>query len=306
MAARIAARQSGLLRSALCRSGAVSRFMSTAPPPPGPPKTLPSFSMQGKVCLVTGAARGLGYEFCRAFVSSGCTSLAILDLKDEEAKAAAAEILTFARASNGDVDPEQVNVIGLACDVSSEMSVQKAYAEVMSTFGRIDSVVASAGIVENYSAFDYPFDRIKRLYDINVHGSFFTAREAARNMIPQGGGSIVLVASMSANIVNIPQPQTPYNASKAAVKHMASSLAVEWAKKGVRVNVLSPGYMLTKLTRTVLSHDQELRKTWESLTPMGKMGEPEDLAGAIVFLCSDASSFMTGSEIRVDGGYCVI
>jgi len=215
--------------------------------------------------------------------------------------------LTFAQENtNGTVNPEEVKIIGLACDVSSEQSVQKAYAEIMSTFGRIDSVVASAGIVENYSAFDYPFDRIKRLYDINVHGAFFTAREAARNMIPQGGGSIVLIASMSANIVNIPQPQTPYNASKAAVKHMAASLAVEWAKKGVRVNVLSPGYMLTKLTKTILSHDQELKKTWESLTPMGKMGEPEDLAGAIVFLCSDASSFMTGSEIRVDGGYCAI
>ncbi|KAJ6531246.1 NAD(P)-binding protein [Mycena capillaripes] len=320
MAARIAIRQSGLFRSALAlyRSGNVSRFMSTAPPP----KTLPSFSMQGKVCMVTGAARGLGLEFCRAFISSGCTSLAVVDLKDEEAKAAAAELTAFAQATNSDVNPETVNIIGVECDVSSEQAVQKAYAEIMSTYGRIDSVVASAGIVENYSALDYPFDRIKKLYDINVHGSFFTAREAARNMIPQGGGSIVLVASMSANIVNIPQPQTPYNASKAgkrllsilsnchsipaAVKHMASSLAVEWAKKGVRVNVLSPGYMLTKLTRTILAHDPELKKTWENLTPMGKMGEPEDLAGAIVFLCSDASRFMTGSEIRVDGGYCSI
>jgi len=205
-----------------------------------------------------------------------------------------------------DLKPEDFNIIGLECDVSSERSVQKAFQQVMDNFGRIDSVVASAGIVENYSAFDYPFDRIKRLYDINVHGAFFTAREAARNMIPQGGGSIVLVASMSANIINIPQPQTPYNASKAAVKHMASSLAVEWAKKGVRVNVLSPGYMLTKLTKTILAHDPELKKTWESLTPMGKMGEPEDLSGAIVFLAGDASRFMTGSEIRVDGGYCVI
>lgn len=262
--------------------------------------------MQGKVCMVTGAARGLGYEFCRAFVSSGCTSLAILDLKEDEANAAATELLTFARATNSNVDPSSVKIIGVECDVSSERSVQKAYEDVMSAYGRVDSVVASAGIVENYSAFDYPFDRIKRLYDINVHGAFFTAREAARNMIPQGGGSIVLVSSMSANIVNIPQPQTPYNASKAAVKHMAASLAVEWAKKGVRVNVLSPGYMLTKLTKTILAHDTELRTTWERLTPMGKMGEPEDLAGAIVFLSSDASSFMTGSEIRVDGGYCII
>lgn len=254
---------------------------------------------------VTGAARGLGNEFCRAFLQSGCTDLAIVDLKEDEAKDAAAELVSSA-CVNSDMTPDDFNVIGVGCDVSSELSVQRAFEQVMDTFGRLDSVVASAGIVENYSAFDYPFDRIKRLYDINVHGAFFTAREAARNMIPQGGGSIVLVASMSASVINIPQPQTPYNASKAAVRHMASSLAVEWAKKGVRVNTLSPGYMLTKLTKTILAHDQDLKKTWESLTPMGKMGEPEDLAGAIVYLASDASKFMTGAEMRVDGGYCVI
>jgi len=176
----------------------------------------------------------------------------------------------------------------------------------MNTFGKIDSVVASAGIVENYPALEYPSDRAKRLYDINVHGAFYTAREAARCMIPRGTGSIILVASMSANIINLPQPQTPYNASKAAVKHMATSLAVEWAKSGIRVNSLSPGYMLTKLTRTILQNNSELKKTWESLTPMGRMGNPEDLAGAVVFLASDASKFMTGSELRVDGGYCAV
>ncbi|KAF9256831.1 NAD(P)-binding protein [Marasmius fiardii PR-910] len=269
------------------------------------PRTLSAFSMEDKVCLVTGAARGLGNEFCRAFIQSGCTTLAIVDLKESEAKQAAEELTSMARV-NSDANPEDVKIIGVECDVSSEISVQKAFAEVVQTFGRVDCVVASAGIVENYTAFDYPFDRIKRLFDINVHGAFFTAREAARNMIPLGGGSIILIASMSANIINIPQPQTPYNASKAAVKHMASSLAVEWAKKGVRVNVLSPGYMATKLTRTILSHDPELKKTWESLTPMGRIGEPEDLSGAIVYLASDASRFMTGSEIRVDGGYCLI
>ncbi|EIN07152.1 NAD(P)-binding protein [Punctularia strigosozonata HHB-11173 SS5] len=269
------------------------------------PKTLPEFSLEGKVCLVTGAARGLGNEFCRAFVNSGCTSLVVVDLKQSEADAAAEELVNAA-CVNSDLKPSDFNVIGLECDVSSELSVQKAFQATLDKFGRVDSVVASAGIVENYAAFDYPFDRIKRLFDINVHGAFFTAREAARIMIPRGGGSVVLVASMSASIVNIPQPQTPYNAAKAAVRHMASSLAVEWAKKAVRVNTLSPGYMLTKLTRTILTHDPELKRTWESLTPMGRMGEPEDLAGAVVFLASDASRFMTGTEIRVDGGYCII
>ncbi|KAI0317569.1 NAD(P)-binding protein [Amylostereum chailletii] len=282
---------------------ATTRLMSTAKPSP---MVLKDFSMAEKVCLITGAARGLGNEFARAFVRSGCTKLAIVDLNGNEAADAAQELISTACLEHGGLKPTDFNIIGVECDVSSERSVQKAFGETIETFGRVDAVVASAGIVENYAAFDYPFDRIKRLYDINVHGAFFTARESARHMIPQGGGSITLVSSMSANVVNIPQPQTPYNASKAAVKHMAASLAVEWAKKGVRVNTLSPGYMLTKLTRTILAHDQELKKTWESLTPMGRMGEPEDLAGAIVFLASDASRFMTGSEIRVDGGYTII
>ncbi|KAJ2935621.1 hypothetical protein H1R20_g1471, partial [Candolleomyces eurysporus] len=124
----------------------------------------------------------------------------------------------------------------------------------------------------------YPADRAKLLFDINVNGVFYTAREGARRMIPKKKGSIILVGSMSANIVNTPQFQTPYNASKAAVKHMAASLAVEWAPHNIRVNCLSPGYMLTKLTRTVLEGNAELKNTWEKLTPMGRMGEPEDLA----------------------------
>ncbi|THU88610.1 NAD(P)-binding protein [Dendrothele bispora CBS 962.96] len=308
MSARLSSRALALRSNASVAPRPVSqhwRFNSSISSPSFPQRgTLPAFSMEGKVAMITGAARGLGNEFCRALVQSGCNSLAIVDLKDSEAKQAAEDLTK--ECVNSGAKEEDLKFIGIGCDVSSELSVQKAFAEVMNTYGQVDSVIASAGIVENYSAFDYPFDRIKRLYDINVHGAFFTAREAARNMIPAGGGSIVLVASMSASIINIPQPQTPYNASKAAVRHMASSLAVEWAKKGVRVNVLSPGYMLTKLTRTILAHDQELKKTWESLTPMGRIGEPEDLSGAIVYLASDASRFMTGSEIRVDGGYCII
>jgi len=233
---------------------------------------------------------------------SGCSSIALLDLKQSEAQKAAEELVEFAASEHLELDG--LKVVGLECDVSSEESVADAFARTLGAFGRVDAVVASAGIVENYPALDYPSDRIKRLYDINVHGAFFTAREAAKCMIPQGGGSIILIASMSANIVNVPQLQSPYNGSKAAVKHMASSLAVEWATKGIRVNALSPGYMMTKLTRTILSNNPELKRTWESLTPMGRMGEPEDLDGAIVFLASDGSRFMTGSEVRIDGGYC--
>jgi NAD(P)-dependent dehydrogenase (short-subunit alcohol dehydrogenase family) len=154
---------------------------------------------------------------------------------------------------------EDFKVVGLACDVASEEAVQELFQRIHAEFGRVDVAVACAGIVENYSALTYPSDRMRKLYDINVHGAFYTAREAARLMIPRAAGSIILIGSMSGGVVNVPQPQMPYNASKAAVRHMGASLAVEWAKQGVRVNTISPGYMLTKLTRTILENDPELK-----------------------------------------------
>jgi len=260
--------------------------------------------MQDKVCVITGGARGLGLEFARAFVNSGCTQLAILDLKQIGAEAATKDLLESAQQN--EIDTTCFEFIGIECDVASEESVVTAFEQIKKKFGRVDAVVASAGIVENYSALEYPFDRARKLFDINVHGVYLTAREAAKIMIPNGGGSIILIASMSASIVNFPQLQTPYNASKAAVKHMATSLAVEWAKTGIRVNSLSPGYTLTKLTKTILAGAPELKDTWEKLTPVGRLAEPEDLAGAIVFLASDASKFMTGTDLLIDGGYCAI
>lgn len=269
-------------------------------------RVLPNFSLQDKTCLVTGAGRGLGYEFCRAFIKSGCTKVGVVDLHQDDADAAAKSLIEEFESS-GEIEPGSLQVTGIRCDVSNEDSVKDAFGHAKEKWGRIDCAVACAGVVDNYTALDYPTDLMKRLYDINVHGAFYTAREAAQIMAVNGGGSIILIASMSAHIINYPQPQTPYNASKAAVKHMASSLAFEWAKSGVRVNSLSPGYMLTKLTKAILEKNkQEWKRTWEALTPMGRMGDPEDLHGAIVFLASDASSFMTGADLRVDGGYCVL
>jgi len=268
-------------------------------------RVLPTFSLQDKTCVVTGAARGLGYEFCRAFIKSGCTRIGIIDLHQKDADAAAASLVEEFE-STGEIEPGSLTTAGFQCDVANEQSVKDAFGAITNKWSKIDCTVASAGIVNNYTAFEYPTDSMKLLYDINVHGSFFTAREAAKTMAEHGGGSIILIASMSAHIINFPQPQTPYNASKAAVKHMASSLAFEWAKAGVRVNSLSPGYIMTKLTKAVLENKKEWKQTWETLTPMGKMGDPEDLHGAIVFLASDASSFMTGADLRVDGGYCVL
>ncbi|KAL5536582.1 hypothetical protein ACEPAF_404 [Sanghuangporus sanghuang] len=264
--------------------------------------TLPDrFSVKNKVCLVTGAARGLGYEFCRAFIEMGSKSIVLLDMQESAAREAAKEITESSKRRLDNM--EDLDVVGFGCNVASERSVEETFDNVLSHFGRIDAVVASAGVVENFPALDYPADRAKLLFDVNYHGAFFTARASAKRMIPNGGGSIVLISSMSAGIVNVPQPQAPYNASKAAVKQLAASLAVEWASKNVRVNTLSPGYMRTRLTRKVLDQDDDLNRKWKSLTPMGRLGEPDDLDGAVVFLSSDAARFITGTELLVDGGY---
>jgi len=264
--------------------------------------------MEGKVCVITGAARGLGNVFCHALIESGCNQIAIIDLFAADAERAAKELVQHFEENAG-IEPGTIETAGYGVDVSDEAAVKAAFDQIVQKWGKVDVVITAAGIVENFSALTYPTDRMKKLFDINVHGSYFCAREAARHMLERGTkGSIILIASMSAKIVNHPQFQTPYNASKAAVRHMAASLAVEWAKDGIRVNSLSPGYMLTQLTKTILekSENAELKTIWESMTPMGKMGDPSELKGAIVYLASDASSFMTGADLCVDGGFTCI
>lgn len=256
-----------------------------------------------QVCVVTGAARGLGNLFARTFAESGSNSIVILDVNEEQAVSAAADLVTWFE-EHGQCQKGEIKAIGMGCDVSDEKQVQACFAEVKSLFGRVDVLVTAAGIVENFSAQDYPSDKFRKLMAINVEGSFYCAREAAKDMMSrEAPGSIILIGSMSSSVVNIPQPQAPYNASKAAVRHMGASLAVEWATKNIRVNVISPGYMETALTRVILDRDPVLRETWENLTPTGRLGQPEDLKGAIIYLASDASAFTTGIDLKVDGGY---
>ncbi|GAA5874589.1 hypothetical protein JCM8547_002197 [Rhodosporidiobolus lusitaniae] len=266
-------------------------------------RTLASFSMTDKVVVVTGAARGLGNLFARTFAESGSNAVAILDLDGKMAKDAAKDLVDWFE-EHGEAKKGEIEAIGIGCDVSSEQDVQKAFKEVINKFGRVDVLVTAAGIVENFPATEYPAEKFRKLMGINVEGTYYCAREAAKDMMARNApGSIVLIGSMSGAAVNIPQPQTPYNASKAAVRHMAASLAVEWATKNIRVNCISPGYMATALTRVILDRDPELRDAWVNLTPMGRIGEPEDLKGAVIYLSSDASAFTTGTDLRVDGGY---
>jgi NAD(P)-dependent dehydrogenase (short-subunit alcohol dehydrogenase family) len=134
------------------------------------------------------------------------------------------------------------------CDVSSPTSVNQSFAEILKKHGKVDNLVTSAGFTENYDAISYPHDRIQKLWGVNVDGTYLYSVAVAKHLMERKApGSIVMIGSMSGAIVNVPQPQAPYNAAKAAVRHLASSLAVEWAGAGIRVNCISPGYMLTAL-----------------------------------------------------------
>ncbi|GLA03530.1 hypothetical protein AnigIFM60653_003163 [Aspergillus niger] len=267
-------------------------------------RTLAQFSLENRVTLVTGGARGLGLTMSQAIVASG-SDVAIVDLNREEAQDQAAKLVEQFQKENPGLESDQLpTVTAHYADVSNPESVSKAIAEVIEKHGKIDHLVTSAGFTENFDAISYPYDRMQKLWGVNVDGTYLFATGVAKHLMERKApGSIVMIGSMSGAIVNVPQPQAPYNAAKAAVRHLASSFAVEWARHDIRVNCISPGYMLTALTRKILEENPDLRDKWISLIPTGKMGTPEDLMGAVTFLLSDASRYVTGADLRVDGGY---
>ncbi|KAI1323961.1 NAD(P)-binding protein [Xylariaceae sp. FL0255] len=267
-------------------------------------RTLGSFSLEGKVGVVTGGARGLGLVMGQGMVISGA-NLAIVDMNKDEADKQALELVqVFRRENPGSARVPKVTAH--YADVSDQESVQACISEIIQEHGKIDNLVTSAGFTENYNAVDYPIDRMRKLWSVNVDGTYLFATIIAKHLMERNApGSMVFIGSMSGSIVNVPQPQAPYNSAKAAVRHLAASLAVEWAHAGIRVNCISPGYMLTALTQKILDDNPDLKKQWTSLIPQGKMGQPVDLMGPVTFLLSDASQYVTGADLRVDGGYTV-
>lgn len=189
-------------------------------------------------------------------------------------------------------------------DVRDEKAINAAVDKVVELHGGApDVLINSAGIADsNLPAETYDPNMFRRLIDINLNGSFFMAQAVGRAMMKAGKrGSIILVASMSGSIVNYPQEQSCYNASKAGVIQLGKSLAAEWAKYNIRVNCISPGYMDTALNKVPALDAQ--KKIWKSLTPQTRLGNVDELNGLCVFLASDASSFMTGANCVIDGGY---
>lgn len=251
---------------------------------------LKGFDLTGKVAFITGGAKGIGKAAALAFAEAGA-HVAVVDTDTDSAEATAQEIRAFG-----------VRSLAVKTDVTDPEDVDRMIERILKEFGTVDIAFNNAGICVNEKAEDMSYANWKRVIDVNLNGVFLTARAAGRVMIKNRKGAIINTASMSGHIVNVPQPQSAYNASKAGVILLTKSLAVEWAPYNVRVNSISPGYIGTKMT---LSATQWI-PSWESLTPAKRMGRPEELTAALVYLAGDGASYTTGADIVIDGAYTCV
>ncbi len=248
------------------------------------------FNLRGKKSYVTGGARGIGKCAAIALAEAGA-DVAIVDMDIIEAEKTAKELEVFG-----------VKSIALKTNVTDPYDVNKMIDTILEAFGTIDIAFNNAGICNNVKAEEMSYEAWKKVIDVNLTGVFLTSQAAGRVMIKNGKGSIINTASMSGHIVNTPQPQSAYNASKAGVIMLTKSLAVEWASYNVRVNCISPGYIGTEMTLKAT----DWIPSWIQATPVKRMGTPEELQGAVIYLASDASSFTTGSDIVIDGAFTCI
>lgn len=250
---------------------------------------LDRFKLDGKKGFITGAARGIGKCLANAFADAGA-DVAIIDMDIEDAMKTAKEIS----------EKYGKKVVAYKCNVTDSKDVERMMAAFLEDYGTIDFAINNAGIFTGDAAIDIDSGNFKKVIDVNLNGVFFTAQAAAKVMKAQGKkGSIISTASMSAHIVNVPQTIANYCASKAGVVHLSKALAVEWAKYGIRVNTVSPGYMKTELVATMT----DMMPIWQEKVPMDRLGVPDDLVGAYIYLASDASLYATGADIIVDGAY---
>jgi NAD(P)-dependent dehydrogenase (short-subunit alcohol dehydrogenase family) len=244
---------------------------------------LNSFRLDDRVAVVTGGNRGLGEAFARALGEAGAR-VAIAARDDARTARVAGEL----------------GALPVTADVTDPDSVKAMVGRVTAELGPIDVLVNNAGVCFHRPALEVPADEWRQVWDVNVEGLWHCCRVVGAGMVERGSGVIVNVGSISAMIVNRPQMQPAYNASKAAVHQLTKSLAAEWAPHGVRVNALAPGYVKTEMAPV---DRPEFRRHWIDDAPMRRCATPDELGPSMVYLASDASSFMTGSVHVIDGGY---
>ncbi len=249
-----------------------------------------NFSLDQEVALVTGASSGIGQAIAlalgRAGVAVGCGA---------RSSARAAETVRLIEAAGG-------RAMAIEWDVTDPGQATAAVAAVEQAFGPLSLGVNNAGIGADVPALEMSPSQWQSVYDTNVNGVFYSCQAEARAMQQHGRGAIVNIASISATIANRNLTQSQYNSSKAAVVHLTKSLAVEWAPLGIRVNAVSPGYTLTPMNRRPVVAG--LIAEFANTTPMGRLAEPDEIAGPVLFLLGQAASYVTGIDLLVDGGYC--
>ncbi|MGJ8583560.1 MAG: SDR family NAD(P)-dependent oxidoreductase [Marinosulfonomonas sp.] len=245
------------------------------------------FRADGKIALVTGGTRGIGLGVARALAEAGATVIISSRQDSGAVETLAAEGLKveFRAADMMDADAPKTLIDGVAAD-----------------YGRLDILVNNAGVADNAPTHEFDDERYDRIMTINMHSVFRSCRAVIPHMQKQGGGVILNMGSISAMICNIPQPQSAYNASKAAVHQFTVSLASDYAGDNIRANAIAPGYINTDMTEGGLANP-DLAPTWKMMTPMDRAGEVDEIAGAALFLCTDASSYCTGTILVADGGY---
>ncbi|SDT29732.1 SDR family oxidoreductase [Microlunatus soli] len=251
---------------------------------------LDSFSLQGKVSVVTGAARGIGRALALALAEAG-SDVAVLVRNP----AAVKDLLS-------EIEQHGVRAAAVSADVTHPAQVESAVAEIYQQLGTVDVLINNAGTCVHRPALEVSAEEWNTVMDVNVNGVWHCAQAFGRRMVQQGHGNIINIGSISALIVNRPQWQPGYNASKAAVHQLTKSLAAEWAPHGVRVNALAPGYVKTEMAP---ADDPKFKPYWIDDAPMQRAAAPEELGPTVVYLASDASSFMTGSVLVFDGGYTI-
>lgn len=249
---------------------------------------LSRFSLKGKTAIVTGGTSGIGRTVADHLASAGANIFVISRHQDACDRVAAQISSDYG-----------VKTVGKACDVTDAEAVETTVALACATLGLPDILFNNAGININGGALDLDYADWQHVLDVNINGVFLMARALARKLVEaRKPGSIINTASISASIVNLPQQQTAYNTSKAAVLHLTKTLAIEWADHGIRVNAVSPGYVWTEMNQVI---PKEITQFWMNATPFHRFASTDEIASAVLYFASDASSYTSGSELIIDG-----
>ena len=248
------------------------------------------FDLSGKVALVTGAAQGLGEAIADTFARHGATTV-LSDIDDEAVQATAAKI----------ANQHNAQVASLVCDVRDSGQVQACVSSVVRQQGRIDVLVNNAGVHRRVDPVDWSQEDLDAILAVNLLGSFYMASAAGKAMIEQRSGSIVNMSALGGGIVGLGRAGSMYGMTKGGIVSLTRDLAAEWGKYSIRVNALAPGWIRTPMTNALQNNPVRSAKVLERV-PLGRWGEPEDVAGAALFLASDAARYITGHTIPIDGG----